>query len=134
MNIGQAAKVSGVSAKLIRHYESIGIVPKASRSESGYRTYSQSDVHTLTFVRRARNLGFSMQEIKRLVSLWKNRSRKSADVKSLTLQHVKELEEKIQDLEAMRTALLKLAKHCHGDDRPTCPIIEDLSGHEAVDQ
>ena len=127
MNIGQAAKASGVNAKLIRHYESIGIIPKASRSESGYRTYSESDVHTLCFVKRARTLGFSMKDIKKLLSLWRNRSRKSSDVKALTLAHVKELEDKIQALQSIRNTLVDLALYCHGDDRPTCPILEDFT-------
>lgn len=126
MNIGEAAKISGVNAKLIRHYESIGIVPKPNRSESGYRKYSENDVHILTFVKRARALGFSMSDIKKLIGLWRNRSRKSADVKSMTLSHIKSLEEKIRDLESMRATLVKLAKHCHGDERPSCPILEDL--------
>lgn len=127
MNIGEAAKASGINAKLIRHYESIGIIPKASRSESGYRKYSENDVHILNFVRRSRSLGFSMKEIKKLVSLWRNRSRASAEVKSLTLSHIKSLEEKIRDLQAIRSTLQDLARHCHGDDRPSCPILEDLS-------
>lgn len=127
MNIGEAAKISGVNAKLIRHYESIGIIPKASRSEAGYRKYSDNDVHILTFVRRSRSMGFSMKEIKKLVSLWRNRSRASSEVKSMTLSHIKSIEEKITDLQAIRSTLMKLANHCHGDDRPTCPILEDLS-------
>lgn len=126
MNIGQAAKASGVNAKLIRHYESIGIIPKASRSESGYRKYTENDINTLCFVKRARDLGFSMKDIKRLVSLWRNRARKSSDVKTLTLAHVKELENKIQALQSIRNTLVDLATNCHGDDRPTCPILEDL--------
>ena len=128
MNIGEAAKISGVNAKLIRHYESIGLIPKAGRTNSGYRTYSEKDVHILSFVRRARNLGFSMQEIKKLVSLWRNRSRASREVKALTIAHIKNLETKIMDLQAIRSTLLNLAKNCHGDDRPSCPILEDLSG------
>lgn len=127
MNIGEAAKISGVNAKLIRHYESIGIIPKASRTDSGYRVYSDSDVHTLSFVRRARGLGFSMKEIKKLVGLWRNRSRASADVKALAQTHIKELEEKINELELMRDTLKHLAKNCHGDGRPNCPILEDLA-------
>lgn len=127
MNIGEAAKASGVNAKLIRHYESIGIIPKASRSESGYRKYSENDVHILTFVRRSRSLGFSMKEIKKLVSLWRNRSRASSEVKNMTMAHIKALEEKIQDLQAIKNTLSNLAKHCHGDERPTCPILEDIS-------
>ena len=127
MNIGEAAKISGVNAKLIRHYESIGIIPKASRTDSGYRIYSNSDLHTLGFVRRARGLGFSMKEIKKLIGLWRNRSRASADVKALAQTHIKELEEKIKELEAMRDTLKYLAKNCHGDSRPHCPILEDLA-------
>lgn len=127
MNIGQAAKVSGVNSKLIRHYESIGIIPKANRSESGYRVYSEADVHILSFVRRARGLGFSMKEIKKLVSLWRNRSRSSSDVKSLVDGHVKALETKIKELEEIKNTLRHLARNCHGDHRPDCPILENLS-------
>ena len=127
MNIGEAAKASGVNAKLIRHYESIGIIPKAVRSDSGYRVYSESDVHILAFVRRARALGFSMADIKRLLGLWRNRARKSSEVKSLTQAHIQSLEDKIRDLQAMRATLVDLARNCHGDERPTCPILEDLS-------
>jgi MerR family gold-responsive transcriptional activator of gol and ges genes len=127
MNIGQAAQASGVNAKLIRHYESIGIIPKAVRSESGYRVYSEIDVHVLTFVKRARALGFSMKEIKKLVGLWRNKSRASADVKVLASEHIKQLDMKIKELGAMRSALQKLARACHGDARPDCPILEDLA-------
>lgn len=127
MNIGEAAKNSGVNAKLIRHYESIGIIPKAQRSDSGYRVYTENDVYVLTFVKRARGLGFSMKEIKKLVGLWRNRSRASSDVKALALTHVKEMEEKISELQAMSQTLKHLAKNCHGDHRPDCPIIENLS-------
>jgi Cu(I)-responsive transcriptional regulator len=127
MNIGEAAKASGVNAKLIRHYESIGIIPKAVRSGSGYRKYSENDIHILAFVRRSRHLGFSMADIKRLVGLWRNRTRKSSDVKSLTQAHIKSLEDKIRDLQAMRATLVDLAEHCQGDERPACPILEDLS-------
>jgi MerR family transcriptional regulator, copper efflux regulator len=127
MNIGKAAQVSGVNAKLIRHYESIGIIPKPSRTEAGYRVYSDNDVHTLTFVRRARGLGFSMKEIKKLLGLWRNRTRASADVKALAQTHIKELEDKIKELEAMRDTLKHLSKNCHGDGRPGCPILEDLA-------
>lgn len=130
MNIGQAAKLSGVNAKLIRHYESIGIIPKASRSESGYRTYSETDVHILSFVKRSRNLGFSMKEIKKLVSLWRNKSRASAEVKALATKHVNEMEQKIQELQAMVKTLKHLAKNCHGDHRPDCPILNDLAARQ----
>ncbi len=127
MNIGEAAKASGVNAKLIRHYESIGIIPKASRSDSGYRIYSEAEVNILAFVKRARSLGFSMKEIKKLVSLWRNRSRASSDVKSLALAHVAEMEKKIEDLQAMTKTLKTLARSCHGDHRPDCPIIDGLA-------
>lgn len=127
MNIGEAAKVSGVNSKLIRHYESLGIIPKASRTDSGYRIYTEADVHILAFVKRARGLGFSMKEIKKLVGLWKNKSRASSEVKALALAHLKELENKIAELEAMAKTLRHLAKCCHGDSRPDCPILEGLS-------
>ncbi|WII71777.1 Cu(I)-responsive transcriptional regulator [Bdellovibrio sp. 22V] len=127
MNIGQAAKISGVNAKLIRHYESIGIIPKASRSDAGYRTYSEADVHILSFVKRARSLGFSMKEIKKLVSLWRNKSRASSEVKSLALKHVEEMEKKIFELQEMVKTLKNLSRNCHGDHRPDCPILDSLS-------
>lgn len=127
MNIGEAAKISGVNAKLIRHYESIGIIPKANRTEAGYRTYSESDVHILSFVRRARSLGFSMKEIKKLVSLWRNKSRASAEVKNLALKHIDEMETKIAELQELVKTLKHLSKHCHGDHRPDCPILNDLA-------
>lgn len=126
MNIGEAAKISGVNAKLIRHYESIGVIPKASRSESGYRSYSESDVNILSFVKRARTLGFAMKEIKKLVSLWKNKSRASADVKSLAVKHIEEMEHKIVELQGMVKTLKHLSKNCHGDNRPDCPILNNL--------
>lgn len=127
MNIGEAAEASGVNAKLIRHYESIGVIPKVLRSESGYRVYSEADVNILIFVKRARNLGFSMKEIKKLVSLWRNKSRASSEVKALALQHVKQLDQKIAELESMSKTLKQLARACHGDNRPDCPILEKLS-------
>jgi MerR family copper efflux transcriptional regulator len=127
VNIGEAAKISGVNAKLIRHYESIGIIPKASRSDAGYRTYSEADVHILSFVKRSRNLGFSMKEIKKLVSLWRNKSRASSEVKNLAVKHIEEMEQKILELQEMVKTLKHLAKNCHGDHRPDCPILSDLS-------
>ena len=130
MNIGEAAKISGVNAKLIRHYESIGIIPKALRTDSGYRIYSESDVNTLAFVRRARGLGFSMKEIKKLVSLWRNRSRTSHEVKTIALAHVGEMERKISELQEMVKTLKHLAKNCHGDQRPDCPILDNLGKPE----
>ena len=126
MNIGALAEESGVSAKLIRHYESIGLIAKASRSESGYRQYQKQDVQFLRFIRRARTLGFSMKEIKQLLGLWKNKSRASADVKKLATKHLEELEIKIQELQDMADQLRHLAKTCHGDGRPDCPILKEL--------
>tara|TARA_B110001454_G_scaffold219192_1_gene251163 strand:- start:46849 stop:47259 length:411 start_codon:yes stop_codon:yes gene_type:complete len=130
VNIGEAAKISGVNAKLIRHYESIGIIPKASRSDAGYRTYSEPDVHILSFVKRSRNLGFSMKEIKKLVSLWRNKSRASSEVKNLAVKHIEEMEQKILELQEMVNTLKHLAKNCHGDHRPDCPILSDLGNRE----
>lgn len=127
MNIGEVAKASGINAKLIRHYESIGIIPKAGRSISGYRIYKESDVHILAFVKRARSLGFSMKEIKKLVSLWRNKTRASSEVRTLALNHVKQLETKISELQSMVDTLKNLSKHCHGDHRPDCPILEGLA-------
>ena len=128
MNIGKAAKISGVNAKLIRHYESIGIIPKAGRSDAGYRIYTEADVHILAFVKRARNLGFSMKEIKKLVGLWRNKARASAEVKNLALKHTEEMEQKISALQDMVKTLKHLAKNCHGDHRPDCPILFNLEG------
>lgn len=126
MNIGQLSESSGVNAKLIRHYESIGLIPKAVRNNSGYRTYSDKDIHVLKFVKRARNLGFSMVEIKKLIGLWRNKNRASKDVKELALNHIKELELKILELQEMADTLRFLAKNCHGDHRPDCPILNNL--------
>lgn len=126
MNIGELAKSSGVNAKLIRHYESIGLIPKASRTDSGYRVYSEKDIQFLRFIKKARGLGFSMKEIKKLVSLWRNKSRVSREVKSLALTHIQELENKILEMQEMVKNLQVLAKTCHGDGRPDCPIIENL--------
>ena len=128
MNIGQAAAASGVSAKMIRHYEEQGFVPKAGRTVAGYRVYKENDVHVLRFIRRARDLGFSLKEIKDLLGLWSNRRRASGDVKRLAQKHVDELDQKISEMQAMRQTLLNLTHHCHGDDRPDCPILDDLSG------
>lgn len=130
VNIGRAAEASGVSAKMIRHYEGIGLLPKAGRTLSGYRLYRESDVHVLRFVRRARDLGFSVGEIRELLGLWRNRRRASADVKRLVEKHVKDLDARIAELEAMRATLVDLSKHCHGDHRPECPIIDDLAARQ----
>ncbi len=127
MNIGEASKKSGVSAKLIRHYESIGIIPKASRALSGYRTYSDREVNILKFVKRSRSLGFSMEEIKKLVSLWRNKKRTSQEVKKLATKHIDELEQKISELQSMVETLKHLAMNCHGDERPDCPILDELA-------
>ena len=131
MNIGEAAKASGVSAKMIRHYEESGLIPKSRRTMSGYRVYGETEVHLLRFIRRARDLGFSLAEIKTLVGLWGNRRRASADVKRLATRHVAELDAKIAEMQAMRRTLVNLAEHCHGDDRPDCPILDDLAGDAA---
>ena len=131
MNIGEAANASGVSAKMIRHYEENGLIPKAGRTGSGYRLYSESDVHTLRFVRRARDLGFPVKRIEELLSLWRNRRRESARVKALAQAHIAELDQRIREMTEMRRTLEHLAEACHGDDRPDCPILEGLSegGH-----
>jgi MerR family transcriptional regulator, copper efflux regulator len=126
MNIGEAAAASGVSAKMLRHYETIGLMPKAKRSASNYRNYAESDVHTLRFIRRARSLGFSMAEIKELVGLWRSKSRASAAVKSIASRHIADLKQKVAALQAMVQTLEHLVEHCHGDHRPECPILDDL--------
>ena len=127
MNIGQAAKASGVSAKMIRHYESAGLIPTAPRTEAGYRLYGVRDLHTLKFVRHARDLGFSLAEIHELVGLWQDRARPSRQVKALAQAHIRELEQKAQELLAMKATLEQLVQCCHGDDRPDCPILETLA-------
>jgi Cu(I)-responsive transcriptional regulator len=133
MNIGEAAAASGVSAKMIRYYESIGLITGVSRTEAGYRVYSGDDVHTLRFIRRARDLGFSVEQMGNLLALWSDRSRASADVKRIVMEHVNELERKMREIRDMAKTLRHLADHCQGDGRPHCPIIEDLSGgHDAA--
>jgi len=127
MNIGDAARVSGVSAKMIRHYEDIGLIPKAKRTDSGYRRYGGVDVHTLRFIRQARGLGFSIKQIQALLSLWLDQRRPSRKVKALALAHIEELDERIREMQAMKRTLQELASHCHGDDRPDCPILEGLA-------
>ena len=131
MNIGQAAKLSGVSAKMIRHYESLGLLPKASRTQSGYRQYGAAEVHTLRFIRRARDLGFAVADIAGLLELWRNRRRASATVKRAALAHVGELAARIEEMKAMKRTLEHLAAHCHGDERPECPILDDLADASA---
>jgi Cu(I)-responsive transcriptional regulator len=130
-SIGRAAEISGVTPKMIRHYEALELIPKAARTLGDYRVYTDSDIHVLRFIRRARNLGFSMDEIGNLLSLWRNQRRASKEVKRLAIQHVAELDSKIAELQSMRAALSDLAAHCHGDSRPDCPILDDLSGLDA---
>lgn len=129
MNIGEAAKASGVSAKMIRHYEQVSLIPAVTRTEAGYRQYGDADVHTLRFVRHARDLGFSISEIGELVGLWQNRKRPSRQVKALAQAHIQELEQKTQELLAMKATLEHLVHSCHGDDRPDCPILETLASN-----
>ena len=126
-SIGRAAELSGVSAKMIRHYEALELIPKAARTLGDYRVYTATDIHTLRFIARARGLGFSMEEIGALLGLWRNQRRASKEVKRLALKHVAELDHKIEELQSMRAALADLAAHCHGDARPECPILDDLS-------
>ncbi len=128
MNIGQAAAASGMSAKMIRHYEQIRLVRRPKRTASNYRTYSGSDVHLLRFIRRARTLGFSVLDIKELLRLWQNKARSSSAVKAIARRHIEELKRKIAELESMVGALAHLARNCHGDERPDCPILDDLAG------
>ena len=127
MNIGQAATASGVTAKMIRHYEEIGLVRAPRRTVSNYRTYSASDVHVLRFVKRARTLGFSMLDIKDLLALWQNKGRPSASVKKIAGRHIAELKRKIAETESLVAALEHLPRHCQGDERPECPILDDLA-------
>ena len=126
--IGAAARASGVSAKMVRHYESLGLRGAVARTDAGYRQYTPADVHTLRFIKRARDLGFSMAEIAELVSLWHDRRRASADVKRIAQTHVAELEKRIQAMQDMRRTLQNLLHHCHGDERPDCPILDQLAG------
>jgi MerR family transcriptional regulator, copper efflux regulator len=124
--IGEAAEFTGVTSKMIRHYESLGLTPRATRTVGDYRVYSESDLHSLRFIKRARVLGFSMEEIKTLLGLWRNQRRSSADVKRLALRHVADLDQRIEALQAMRATLADLIAHCHGDARPDCPILGDF--------
>jgi Cu(I)-responsive transcriptional regulator len=127
MNIGEAARTSGVTAKMIRYYESVGLLTAKSRTSAGYRVYGAQEVHSLRFIRQARRLGFLVEDIRRLLALWHDRSRASAEVKQIALEHVAELDRRIAELTDMRDTLAHLADHCHGDDRPDCPIIEGLA-------
>ncbi|MEO6394791.1 MAG: Cu(I)-responsive transcriptional regulator [Devosia sp.] len=128
MQIGEASRTSGVSAKKIRHYEAIGLIPEADRRDSNYRDYGYHDLHRLAFIRRARDLGFSIEEIRELLKLWADTSRSSKDVKAVALQHIADLKKKIRLLDEMRATLSDLADACDGDHRPDCPIIKSLEG------
>ena len=128
VNIGDAARASGVSAKMVRHYESLGLLGAVARTDSGYRQYSAADIHTLRFIKRARDLGFSMAEIGNLVGLWHDQARASSEVKRVAQQHLIELENRIQAMQDMRRTLQKLVQSCQGDDRPDCPILDNLAG------
>jgi len=127
MNIGQAAAVSGVPAKTIRYYEGIGFIRPAVRTTAGYRVYNEAEVRVLRFIQRSRSLGFSIDEIRRLLNLWEDEQRSSSEVKKIALEHIHLLEQKLEELEAMRRSLVHLAAHCDGDDRPNCPIIDALA-------
>ena len=128
LNIGQAAERSGVSARMLRHYESLGLLSGVARTESGYRQYTEADIHSLRFIKRSRDLGFSMDEITELLGLWQNRRRASSSVKRIATRHLAELEQRIAGMQAMQRTLSQLVHCCHGDERPACPILEDLAG------
>jgi Cu(I)-responsive transcriptional regulator len=134
MNIGQASRASGVSAKMIRYYESIGLVPRADRKQSGYRDYGSADIHRLRFIRRARDLNFSVEQIRDLLRLWSDRHRSNADVKAIASKHVAELKERAKHLNEMANALKHLATACEGNGRPECPIIAGLEGSQALER
>jgi MerR family copper efflux transcriptional regulator len=129
LNIGEAARASGVSSKMIRHYESIGLIGAARRTEAGYRVYTDQDVQVLQFIHRGRALGFSLEQIRGLLTLWQDKHRASADVRALARSHIEELNRKIAEMEAMRRTLETLAASCRGDQRPDCPILDDLAAH-----
>ena len=128
VNIGDAARLSGVSAKMVRHYEGLGLLPRVARTDSGYRQYAEGDVHTLRFIKRARDLGFSMEEIAELVGLWQNRRRASANVRRVAQKHADDLAHRIAAMQEMQRTLQHLIHCCHGDERPECPILEELAG------
>lgn len=129
-NIGEASAQTGVSAKMIRHYESTGLIPPATRTFANYRLYSEADLHRLRFIKRSRTLGFSMKQIEQLLGLWSDPGRSSAEVKQLALAHARDLSNRIAEMQAMQRTLERLAQHCHGDDRPDCPILDDLAAGE----
>lgn len=126
-NIGQAGKASGISAKMIRHYEEVGLLPVASRTFSGYRSYNHQDVHMLRFIRHSRDLGFSIKQIADLLSLWRDRNRPSSKVKQMASEHIEMLNQNIQELNTMKSELTRLVSCCHGDERPDCPILDELA-------
>ena len=130
--IGQAAERAGVSARMLRHYESLGLLAGVARTDSGYRQYTEADVHTLRFIRRSRDLGFSMEEIATLLGLWKDKERASAQVKKVAQAHIANLEERIAAMQAIQRSLQSLVHCCHGDDRPDCPILDDLASPPEV--
>ena len=133
MNIGEASAATGISAKMIRYYEETGLIRPAHRTQSGYRVYQDNDIQTLRFIRRARDLGFSVRQIEDLLALWRDRDRASADVKRIATDHIADLQAKMRALQEMVTTLEHLSHHCHGDDRPDCPILTSLS-EDAADQ
>ena len=133
LNIGAAAKASGISPKMLRHYESLGLLPQVGRTDSGYRQYRADDVNTLRFIKRSRDLGFSMAEIAELVSLWQDSSRASAQVKHIAQRHVDELSQRIVAMQDMQRSLQRLLNTCHGDARPECPILDGLAGTTPVE-
>lgn len=133
LNIGEAAARSGVSAKMLRHYESLGLLGEVSRTDAGYRQYSEREVHLLRFIRRGRDLGFSMAEIAELLKLWQDRRRASSQVKKIAQAHIADLDRRLEEMQAMRQTLLQLTQCCHGDERPDCPILDGLAGVPAAD-
>jgi MerR family copper efflux transcriptional regulator len=130
LNIGQASEASGISAKMIRYYETSGLVPKAGRTEGGYRDYGPSDVHRLRFIRRARDLGFSFDQVRELLKLWSDQKRSRADVRAVALEHIVELEVRAKQLNEMLTTLRHLVRACEGNKRPNCPILSELEADE----
>jgi Cu(I)-responsive transcriptional regulator len=132
LNIGETARASGVSAKMIRHYEKVGLFPEASRTEAGYRQYTDREIGTLRFIRQSRDLGFSIDQIRELLGLWQDKRRPSRQVKALAQAHLQELDAKLRELGAMRATLAHLVSHCHGDDRPDCPIVDGLAQERSM--